>query len=111
MDRWSEKFVNRLKDWRMNRTVQQRSSRIARDVFPELCESVRRKAIPQHDRIRVVNYARSRAAQLCYSRVDELVAVDPAISGTVATKIITQSATNAVEMVCLEIPALRRAVA
>jgi hypothetical protein len=111
MDCWSQKFVNRLKDWRMNRTVQQWSSRIARDVFPELCESVRRKAIPQNDRVGVVNYARSRAAQLCYSRVDQLVVIDPAISGTVATKIITQSATSAVEMVCLEIPALRRAVA
>jgi hypothetical protein len=111
MERWSQTFVARFNGWRMNQTIRRRSSRIARDVFPELCDSVRRKAIPNHDRIGVANYARSRATQLCYSRVDQLVARDRTISGAVAAKIISKSTDRVVEMVFLEIWTLRRAVA
>ena len=111
MERWSQKFVARFNGWRMNRTIHQRSSRIARDVFPELCQSVRRKATPNHDRTEVAHYARSRATQLCYSRVDQLVAQDRTISGAVAAKIIAKSADRVVEMVFLEIWTLRRTVA
>ena len=108
MDRWSQKIVSCINNWRTNRTVQRSARRIAQDVFAELRECVRRKAGPQNDRAYVASYARSRATHLCYTRVDSLVAVDRNMSGAVAAKIISTSADQAVELVLLDVRTLRR---
>jgi hypothetical protein len=108
MDRWSQKFVSCINKWWVNHTVYQRAQRIARDVLPELRESMRRKAGAQNDRVQVANYARSRATHLCYTRVDSLLARNRAISGAAAARIISTSTDRAVELALLETRPFRR---
>ena len=87
-----------------------RSGRIARAIYPTLWENVRRK-IPNTSGTDLTEYAKVRAAQLAQEQVDAIMQVNPALSGTFATRLLLKSTDRAVNYVLGAVANARRAAA
>lgn len=98
MAQWSHSVVSAIWRWRLEWRARRKSEIIARKVYPELWEDVRRK-IASSSGTELTAYAEVRAAQLSQEQVDALIRADPALSGAFATQVLLKATSRATDLV------------
>jgi len=106
MDGFPHSIASVIDRWR----AEWRSVRIACTIYPALWENVRRK-IPNTSVGDLTEYAKVRAAQLAQEQVDAIMQVNPALSGTFATRLLLKSTERALTLVLEAVANARRKAA
>ncbi len=99
MDVSRQAISSAIQRWQLRRRVNRAAKKIAREIYPELWENVRRKLTPKINHAEVASYARVRAAQLSQERVDLLMQANLEFSGDLASRVVVRSAEIATGLV------------
>ena len=110
MSRWPNSIASTFERLRVEWRIKRESVRIARTIYPELWENVRRK-IADTSGPELTAYAKVRAAQLAQERVDVVMQANPALPGAFATRLLLKSTDRAVKLVLETVMSVRRAAA
>jgi hypothetical protein len=107
---WSRSIISAIARWHLQCQIRREAMRIAREIYPSLWESVRRKIASSsvHD---LTAYAEVRAAQLSQEQVDSLLRANPALSGAFATQVLLKATDRATDLVVAAAASARRSAA